>query len=101
MKILPQGRTASCVTGVQNARYDLYGDGVLVAVLDSGLLPVNPDHLVTGRQKTFGNRFADSLRGTRNQYFHIIVLLQYNRGIADRRRVPSNLSRSYSRTARR
>ena len=32
-----QGRTASCITGVQNAQYDLYGEGVLVAVLDSGV----------------------------------------------------------------
>ena len=38
-----QGRTASCVTGVQNAWYDLYGDGVLVAVLDSGVDYAHPD----------------------------------------------------------
>ena len=38
-----QGRTASCITGVQNARYDLYGDGVLVAVLDSGVDYAHPD----------------------------------------------------------
>ena len=38
-----QGRTASCVTGMQNARYDLYGDGVLVAVLDSGAVYAHPD----------------------------------------------------------
>ena len=38
-----QGRTASCVTGVQNAQYDLYGDGVLVAVLDSGVDYTHPD----------------------------------------------------------
>ena len=32
-----QGKTASCIPAVQNARYDLYGDGVLVALLDSGV----------------------------------------------------------------
>lgn len=38
-----QGRTASCVTGVQNARYSLYGEGILVAVLDSGVDYTHPD----------------------------------------------------------
>lgn len=38
-----QGKTASCITAVQNARYDLYGDGVLVAVLDSGVDYAHPD----------------------------------------------------------
>ena len=31
-----QGRAASCITGVQNAAYDLFGDGVIIACLDSG-----------------------------------------------------------------
>lgn len=31
-----QGKAASCITGVQNARYDLFGDGILIACLDSG-----------------------------------------------------------------
>ncbi len=38
-----QGRTAACITGVQNAQYDLFGDGVLVAVLDSGVDYTHPD----------------------------------------------------------
>lgn len=31
-----QGKAASCITGVQNARYDLFGDEILIAALDSG-----------------------------------------------------------------
>lgn len=31
-----EGRRASCITAVQNARYNLFGDGILVAALDSG-----------------------------------------------------------------
>lgn len=31
-----QGKAASCITGVQNAGYDLFGDGIIVAMLDSG-----------------------------------------------------------------
>lgn len=38
-----QGRAASCMTGVQNAQYDLFGDGVLVAILDSGVDYAHPD----------------------------------------------------------
>ena len=38
-----QGKTASCIPAVQNARYDLYGDGVLVALLDSGVDYAHPD----------------------------------------------------------
>ena len=38
-----QGKTASCILSVQNARYDLYGDGVLVALLDSGVDYAHPD----------------------------------------------------------
>jgi subtilisin family serine protease len=38
-----QGRTASCITGVQNAQYNLYGEGVLVAMLDSGVDYTHPD----------------------------------------------------------
>ncbi len=38
-----QGRTASCMTAVQNSQYDLFGDGVLVAVLDSGVDYAHPD----------------------------------------------------------
>ena len=38
-----QGKAASCITGVQNARYDLFGDGILVAVLDSGVDYTHPD----------------------------------------------------------
>ncbi len=37
------GKTASCIPAVQNARYDLYGDGVLVALLDSGVDYAHPD----------------------------------------------------------
>lgn len=38
-----QGRTASCIPALQNAQYDLYGDGVLVALLDSGVDYTHPD----------------------------------------------------------
>lgn len=31
-----QGRAASCINGVQNAAYDLFGDDVIIACLDSG-----------------------------------------------------------------
>ncbi len=38
-----QGRAASCITGVQNAAYDLFGDGVIIACLDSGVDYTHPD----------------------------------------------------------
>lgn len=38
-----QGRTASCMDGVQNAGYDLFGQGILVAVIDSGVDYTHPD----------------------------------------------------------
>ena len=38
-----QGKAASCIPAVQNARYDLYGDVVLVALLDSGVDYAHPD----------------------------------------------------------
>lgn len=38
-----QGRTASCMDAVQNAAYDLFGQGILVAVIDSGVDYMHPD----------------------------------------------------------
>lgn len=38
-----EGRAVSCITGVQNAEYDLFGQGVLVAVIDSGADYTHPD----------------------------------------------------------
>lgn len=38
-----QGRAASCITGVQNTQNGLFGEGVLVAVLDSGVDYAHPD----------------------------------------------------------
>lgn len=38
-----QGKMASCITGVQNMSYDLFGDGILVAILDSGVDYTHPD----------------------------------------------------------
>lgn len=38
-----QGRAASCITSVQGLGYDLYGQGILVAVLDSGVDYTHPD----------------------------------------------------------
>lgn len=38
-----QGRTASCITGVQNQRFGLFGRGILVACLDSGVDYAHPD----------------------------------------------------------
>ena len=38
-----QGKTASCITAVQNAQYGLYGEGVLVALMDSGVDYAHPD----------------------------------------------------------
>lgn len=32
-----QGRTISCINPLQTARYNLFGDGVLIAVIDSGI----------------------------------------------------------------
>ena len=38
-----QGREVSCMEAVQNARFDLFGQGVLVAVIDSGVDYAHPD----------------------------------------------------------
>ncbi len=38
-----QGRSASCMSPLQNAGYDLFGQGILVAILDSGVDYFHPD----------------------------------------------------------
>lgn len=38
-----QGRAASCVSALQTAQYNLFGQGVLVAVIDSGVDYFHPD----------------------------------------------------------
>lgn len=38
-----QGRAASCINSLQNSQYDLFGQGVLVAVIDSGVDYFHPD----------------------------------------------------------
>ena len=38
-----QGRSASCMSALQNAGYNLFGQGILVAVLDSGVDYFHPD----------------------------------------------------------
>ena len=38
-----QGRMVSCMDAVQNAQYDLFGQGVLVAIIDSGVDFYHPD----------------------------------------------------------
>ena len=38
-----QGRSASCMNALQSARYDLFGQGILVAVIDSGVDYFHPD----------------------------------------------------------
>jgi len=38
-----EGRTASCINPLQTANYNLFGEGVLVAVIDSGIDYSHPD----------------------------------------------------------
>ena len=38
-----QGRAASCISALQTAEYNLFGEGVLVAVIDSGVDYFHPD----------------------------------------------------------
>lgn len=38
-----QGRAASCINPLQTSRFDLFGQGVIVAVLDSGVDYAHPD----------------------------------------------------------
>lgn len=38
-----QGRTASCINPVQSGNYNLFGEGVLVAIIDSGVDYSHPD----------------------------------------------------------
>lgn len=37
------GRAASCINPVQTAEFDLFGDGVIVAIIDSGIDYTHPD----------------------------------------------------------
>lgn len=38
-----EGKVASCINPLQSARYDLFGEGVLAAVIDSGIDYAHPD----------------------------------------------------------
>lgn len=38
-----QGRTASCINPLQTAQYNLFGNGVIVAIIDSGIDYAHPD----------------------------------------------------------
>jgi minor extracellular serine protease Vpr len=38
-----QGRTASCINPLQTAQYNLFGNGVIVAIIDSGIDYSHPD----------------------------------------------------------
>lgn len=38
-----QGRTASCINPLQTANYNLFGEGILVAMIDSGIDYSHPD----------------------------------------------------------
>ena len=58
-----QGRAASCITSVQGPGYDLYGQGILVAVLDSGVDYTPPGFPQRGReQPDFGALGSDHFR---------------------------------------
>ena len=38
-----QGRAASCINPLQTAQYNLFGNGVIVAIIDSGIDYTHPD----------------------------------------------------------
>ena len=55
------GRTASCMAGVQNAAYDLFGQDILVAVIDSGIDYTHPDFCTENNETRIVSLWDQSL----------------------------------------
>lgn len=64
---LANGKRVSCINEVQGARFSLYGQGILVAILDSGIDYTLPEFRTTGGMTRIRNLWDQSLMPLENE----------------------------------
>ncbi|ROR28305.1 subtilase family protein [Mobilisporobacter senegalensis] len=69
-----EGKAASCINPVQTAEFDLFGDGVLVAIIDSGIDYQHPDFRNEDGTSRILDLWDQSIRGTPPEGYNVGTL---------------------------
>ena len=88
-----EGRAASCINPVQTAEFNLFGEGVLVAIIDSGIDYTHPDFRNEDGTSRILDLWDQTIRGTPPEGYNVGTL--YTKEMLDealsRRTVPERL----------